>query len=501
MISSNKKNAAMIEFHFDFFSPFVENLKGEGVNVVLWTAQPAMLNILPDEIIKYNSKYAQMGCDVQGNALQDHVDLGVFEIFKSVWPVILDQSKRFIEYEGWDNETVMLHSCKVAAYWKQIILDNNIDVLIYKTEPHMFFDLILYMVGENAGVKNIYFERLHYNNRVIACTSIFYKLDELNARIGELEVYKKELKESVEENYYVPSYHYLYKKSKLNSRTLKIVNKIVGGNLITQLQRYVIRYRTNKRVWCQIGKKGLCKYYCSWLTYVLDAAINKIRILFRKKLYYFINMFLFRKKFSGGVLVTLQCQPERSTNPCGGLFYHDQVKMIEDLRSLLSDDVVINIKEHPSQFTLYQNAEFGRSLSFYRRLQKIDNVRFVGGKFNSEDLLNDCSMLVSIGGSTAWKALAAGVNAVVCGHVAYACCKAAFFAPNKSSMSEALNKIKKNNRGAAPMSEMIDEYKINMNEISCQGYLDNVYRTKFASDYDNIGCLMSLLNYHLNVDS
>ena len=100
------------------------------------------------------------------------------------------------------------------------------------------------------------------------------------------------------------------------------------------------------------------------------------------------------------VYFALHFEPERTTNPDGGIF-HDQAIAILTLREFLPKNVDLYVKEHPSQFFMNDRGSRGRSPLFYEFIKNINGVRLVSPKQDSLDLIKKSIFTSTISGSVA----------------------------------------------------------------------------------------------------
>lgn len=493
----------MIEFHFDFFLPLINELRNYGLCIKLWTGQDHILNSLPSGIDAYKSRYAQLGCDSLGKKLPTAVPRkNIITCLTDNKNLIINQARRFPEFDPWNDNAIWEHALSIAKYWEDILNDKSIDIVIYKTEPHMFFDIIVYYVAQSLGKINLYFERLHFENRLIVCTNIIGKKKEIQQR---LQPYLDNNSISAEHPYtskdalHEPAFHYLFKKKNKVAGLRNVLKKLKTRNTLDLLKSIRTRYIKKKVLWEQIrySPKGINRL--SWIKFIIvysyEEEIRKRLSRTILSLYYKLT---FRDSFTeGGVLVTLQCQPERSTNPCGGSVYHDQIQLVRDLRQCFDNKTIIYVKEHPSQFSPYQNPDRGRSLKFYRELKKIPNVKFVPAYPTSEKLINCSSLLVVIGGSTGWAALGSGHPVMVCGEVAYSACRGAYFASNINEMKKVTSSLGSTEPNQEDIFNKFNSFKNAISIISLTGYLDKIYQTRFPADFNNAQNLALLINNYL----
>ena len=76
------------------------------------------------------------------------------------------------------------------------------------------------------------------------------------------------------------------------------------------------------------------------------------------------------------VFFALCFEPERTTNPDGGVF-HDQLAALAAVRAFTPSKYKIFVKEHPSQFLRADRGSRGRSPLFYKAARALEGVHFV----------------------------------------------------------------------------------------------------------------------------
>ena len=113
------------------------------------------------------------------------------------------------------------------------------------------------------------------------------------------------------------------------------------------------------------------------------------------------------------VYFPLHYEPERTTNPDGGIF-HDQFIALCNLRKLVPENIKILIKEHQSQFFLSKGSR-GRSPLFYNLVNNIKNVKLLGANENSLKLINRSLFTATITGTAAVESSILGKVCVIFG--------------------------------------------------------------------------------------
>ena len=121
--------------------------------------------------------------------------------------------------------------------------------------------------------------------------------------------------------------------------------------------------------------------------------------------------FNFERKY---VYFPLHFEPERTTTPDGGL-YHDQFKALSKLREILPKEILIVVKEHPSQFYFTEKGSIGRSPLFYGLIKNINNLMFVNHNYNTIKLILNSEFVATITGTVALEAAILDKNAICFG--------------------------------------------------------------------------------------
>lgn len=130
------------------------------------------------------------------------------------------------------------------------------------------------------------------------------------------------------------------------------------------------------------------------------------------------------------VYFPMHYQPEMTSNP-DGLKQYDQQNLIYKLRSSLPSDYNLVVREHPSQFYLYDWARGFRSENFYKSIAGIEGVILSSVKENPFELTDRCAELVTLTGSAALEACLRNKSASYFGRPWYRGC------PNIRDLSES----------------------------------------------------------------
>jgi hypothetical protein len=153
------------------------------------------------------------------------------------------------------------------------------------------------------------------------------------------------------------------------------------------------------------------------------------------------------------VFVALQCEPERQTCPVGGVF-GNQYLMIDMLSKLVPEGWKIYVKEHVSQFKIYQAPERAKPIEFYNMIASMPKVELVPLAYTSFELIDGAKASASVSGTVGWESVVRGKPTLLFGHSWYKDCKGVFVTHTVENCKKAIEEVK-------------NGYKVNMNEVKC----------------------------------
>jgi Capsule polysaccharide biosynthesis protein len=167
------------------------------------------------------------------------------------------------------------------------------------------------------------------------------------------------------------------------------------------------------------------------------------------------------------VYVALSMQPERSTNPNGGVF-DDQDVMVGMIAAALPAGWHIYVKEHPSQFVDGVRVERGRWENFYDAVVAHPNVSVVPLQTPSFDLIDHARAVASVTGTSSWEAIVRGIPALLFGEAWYKGCDGAHTIRTVEDCRQALALIA---AGKRPDPEAVRLFLHAVDQTAFVGYL------------------------------
>ena len=176
----------------------------------------------------------------------------------------------------------------------------------------------------------------------------------------------------------------------------------------------------------------------------------------------------------------LQYQPERTSSPEGDI-YVDQWLVINMISCLLPKGWNIFVKEHPSQFMWSRNAYMGRTIDFYKDINKFKNVKMVDSKINSFKLIDNAEAVVTLTGRSGLEAILRGIPALVFGYAVYRNFPGVFYTTTTSECKDALKKIE---NGFKVNSKEAESYLLGLENKCVIEYIDPSERDSSQTTYE-----------------
>lgn len=130
------------------------------------------------------------------------------------------------------------------------------------------------------------------------------------------------------------------------------------------------------------------------------------------------------------VYYPLQLQPEASTN-ARSPYHANQLAVIENISKSLPLGYYLFVKDHPLGMGM-------RDTEFYRYIDTLPNVKILPSKISGKELLKQCKLLISPGGTTNYEAIALGVKAILLDRFFYMESKLIKYVPNDKELPKAI---------------------------------------------------------------
>lgn len=277
-------------------------------------------------------------------------------------------------------------------YWNHIINTENIKYFVSSNIPHEVYDFVIYGLCKLKEIKMIF---LHQTipGFLMLLKDFNPFFTELNEKFAEnLKLYKN-------------------KELKLNERGERLLNSQTSKNK-DPIPVYMTKNTFGKKTGMVILKMSYAvsklftsEFYKNVLNFRLYS-IFFFRLVFSK--FYKLKSIIFNIYYESiqqvpdfnetFIYFPLHYQPELTTSPLADGFVNQ--KLIVDLMHYhLPEGVKIYVKEHPKQTC------WTRSISFYKELKNLKNVKLISKKFNSFRLIEKCAAVATATGTAGWEAV------------------------------------------------------------------------------------------------
>ncbi len=299
---------------------------------------------------------------------------------------------------------------EINAWVLHILEYTNPDWILFPDVPHNIFTYLLYLNAQKHGVRVQMIRRGLTPNLFLITRTIerdfpkelneTHKINLSPHTLDFLEAFKRDSDTSP----------YYMKEQRKNSKFLQILKRSIakGSDLFTRKSFGAIHVHFNR--------KKLKKFYES----ICDSSFD----LPNTKPY---------------IVVFLQLQPERSTNPEGGVFAQ-QWLVVQMLSRVCSENGwKIYVKEHPSTFMT--GPKLYRGEWFYNGLMALPNVSLISTSVDSIKLLKKAKAVATVTGTVGLEAVTNGIPALLFGESPFFGCEGTFRIRNYEDLKKAISSI------------------------------------------------------------
>lgn len=289
------------------------------------------------------------------------------------------ETQRYYEFSRKEHLLILEQACR---FFEDILNEVNPDFLITRaTTSH--HDHLLYSLCKALGIKIIMLGRTRASFRVILSENID-RLDEID--ILNQKYSRSKTLEEVQN--YIKKYN--FKKQIVNFEPNYKVSKI---EKIKAAFEFFTTSNPSNTHYINYGKSR---------TAILKQGLA-IKHRFRKnKIKSFMDKnFLSSIKNEPFVYFPLHKEPERALD-VGAPYYTDQKSIVKNIARSLPINFKLYVTEHPAQIIL--TTMWKRSTEYYQEMLDLPNVELVHPSVNTQEIIKKCSLVFTIGGSSALEA-------------------------------------------------------------------------------------------------
>lgn len=348
-------------------------------------------------------------------------------------------------------------------YWNHLIEDKGIELFISDCLPHRIRTYILYAICKVKKIPALYF---HHTSCIPAM--LYLSPDWEKPAIGLRERYE-ELKSNPPSDEFtlsrpIEDYYKSQVEKDIESKPW-FVEKGKATPIRDWVMMVVTIIRRSFRLFLGRVRTYIIKR-CSfefWMRFFTDRA----RVKNARKMFQFYDENAsapdLSKKY---IYLPLQLQPECTTCPMGGA-YNDQILMAEMLCSLLPEDMLLYVKEHPNQERVFPHGD-GRDISLYKNLIAMPKVRLMPRTFDTFRLSENSIAVATATGTAGFEGLFRGKPFLMFGHDYYQYAPGVFMIRSVEDCRSALNEVL---NGAKPDIKDLRLFLKALDDVSVEGYL------------------------------
>ena len=349
---------------------------------------------------------------------------------------MMDRQDDFGCYRRLEREAVFY---SLFHYFYSELVENEIELVIATEGPHEPTTKIMYGLAGMMGIRRVHFDISMVIPMMVMREGFEGKRFKVGKRPGDdrtrhheiMQAYIDSVLKALDPSAVEPLYMAIQRKSDASFVT-KFHHNTKGTGLLGALrysQRKIAKLFKPYYTVRQIDFLGTP--LVPTVSQALAYRRNRIEMKAKLKKQYLASVADAEKLSFDAPFVyfPLHYEPERTSNPDGGLYYN-QFDALAALRDFVPKEVPIYVKEHYSQFTAKLHGHRGKSLYFWQVMKTLPNVHMLPMEMQSLELIKRSAFTASITGTASLESAVSGKKAVIFGQTWFSGC------PNVSQFSD-----------------------------------------------------------------
>jgi hypothetical protein len=383
------------------------------------------------------------------------------------------QMDRLAIMDGFPLHERSLHFHRLVSYWSQVLDRLQPDLLLMPTSPHAIYDYIAYQLARRRGIRAVMFEYVTTEGWLMAIDRFEDGLPPLTAAYRKLLASPPSGRVALSDRMegYLCRLQDKYSVA-MPQATREFLERAEGIRVQREAEESAHKHATTSEPSNETGiVDGILRVFGVQRVLKSEVAEQKLPPLSTDGHYggrFYSDTELpeqiardaavhrrrhqeaIRRRYDEiavspdlgqpYIYVPLHLQPERSTNPIGGVF-DEQYVMVGMISSVLPPGWQIYVKEHPSQFAPQFASERGRWMNLYEALTLIPAVTLVTRQTVSFDLIDNARAVATVTGTSSWEAIVRGVPTLVFGEPWYKGCPGSYTVRTADDCRQALTRI------------------------------------------------------------
>jgi hypothetical protein len=374
----------------------------------------------------------------------------------TLWELIASETRH---NKNWDFEDLQKYTFTVLKEVYAHFINHKIELVIMD-DKSCIPSFSIWLVCRKLQIPVIVLGLARTHGRVWFSNDIFENNQEFNSKFKE-RLLSSNLDFDVEVKTYlsnIANYKSQYYKGKetLVSKRQRVLNKILSAST---LWWYNFKYPNNR-----VTYRNVFGQFCFSLLKNFNKFVHQK----------FLNKELPIEKF---FLFTLHVQPEASTDVLAPYFM-DQISVIRQIALSLPPNYRLVVKEHVPAFGT-------RSGHFYRTIQRIPNVWLLSPEFKNQELLKNCTGVITITGTIGWEAWCVGKPVAVFGNTRYDSLPGVYKVSNVEQLKNWVKGVDLNQVAIQSPHEISCAVRALL-DTTCSGFLDHLKHNKRTLTNENI---------------
>lgn len=370
---------------------------------------------------------------------------------------------RFTKAHKFTDEEILWILEQECKLFEQIIGQSNPDYFILKTYNGHHAHL-LYEMCKKRGVKTMILSETRYPDKTIIY-STFDKIDKTMkhpVNVHEENVSQDDLKKFIDEKFSKRQKDTL-ERGNFQASLLKRSEASIKFALFTNLKEYGEYFPNYKKTLFSIFKNKLRNKYGKY----------------RNQRYFEKNALKQIPLDSPFVFYPLHVEPEKTISIYAP-FHTNQFEIIHQIAKALPINCKLFVKEHPHQ--IYY--DYGpKTTSFYESIRELPNVRLIHPSVSSKELIQRCSLVVTITGTVGLEAQFYGKPVIVFARPIYSSLSSVHKLNSYEELSDAIKLSLKKTVDPTELNKFNDFIENNFIDFSWEHLSLEVSKTFFYGGF------------------
>lgn len=430
----------LLECSAPHWIPVVQKLQGQGACPVLWTAWHRMRSdvaaAFPScEFIDTIHAKRALGPD-GGDWVRSSFDGVCAAVYERECALLFDMMNRFDTSRDFHHVDRSVLMYQLLMYWRDKLDKVRPDLVIFPAPPHVVYDYVVLSLCRELKIHTLMFEeativppyRVEMTDYLIGDMKLEREVSQVTTISSQATDIADRLRGTYREAKPTREIEAHARRDEAERdgieglmRQIEVVFEIEqkhGGCYSEQNPKVVNVSSLEKEK--DVPLRSSFDGRFANTRHLLQQVESRLRTSQYRQLYDALSIPL--SDISGPfIYAPIAGQPERTSNPQAGIFAN-QLLMLNILSTSMPDGWRLVVKEHPNQFHPLFAVNMCRSEEYYLEMASLPNVSIVAPDADPFDLIDQCSIVATTGGTSALEAVARRKPALLFGDAWYRAC-------------------------------------------------------------------------------